>query len=438
LNRWSSLLEPLVLALLAPFALFPAPERTVALLVIPFLWIYQWRRSGHLVPRTPLDWPILLLLVMVLISLWATYDIAVSLPKITGVVYGVGLYYGLVRMCQNPRTWLVGLTSFLLAGLGVAILSLLGLRASDKLPWLTALLPSLPRFISGLPGAEAGFNPNEVAGALLWVLPPVLFAGLLVFRQSSLIRQRVGVWGWAGITISIWLMAPLMLLVFGVTQSRSGYLGLALTAPILLAIILPTRPRFIFIVSGPVLVSLIIGGLILNRDQIGVYRLLGLAISSLGSRPEIWSRAVYALQDFPFTGMGMNTFRNIVHVLYPMLGVGPDTDIGHAHNEFLQAGLDLGFPGLAAFLTINLSTVWMLSKVYKHSLSFAETGWIPKIRLLILGLAGGLIAHSLYGLTDAIALGAKPGFLFWMLLGLIASLYRQPSLELSKANPNGT
>jgi hypothetical protein len=31
----------------------------------------------------------------------------------------------------------------------------------------------------------------------------------------------------------------------------------------------------------------------------------------------------------------------------------------------------------------------------------------------------------LYGLTDAVALGAKPGLLFWMLLGLIAGLYGQ-------------
>jgi len=30
-----------------------------------------------------------------------------------------------------------------------------------------------------------------------------------------------------------------------------------------------------------------------------------------------------------------------------------------------------------------------------------------------------------YGLTDAVALGAKPGILFWMLLGLIAALFEQ-------------
>jgi hypothetical protein len=43
----------------------------------------------------------------------------------------------------------------------------------------------------------------------------------------------------------------------------------------------------------------------------------------------------------------------------------------------------------------------------------------------ILGLGGGLFAHFLFGLTDAVALGAKLGMLFWMLLGLIAGVYQQ-------------
>jgi hypothetical protein len=36
-----------------------------------------------------------------------------------------------------------------------------------------------------------------------------------------------------------------------------------------------------------------------------------------------------------------------------------------------------------------------------------------------------LLAHLLYGLTDTVAPEAKPGVLFWMLLGLIAGLHRQ-------------
>ena len=47
------------------------------------------------------------------------------------------------------------------------------------------------------------------------------------------------------------------------------------------------------------------------------------------------------------------------------------------------------------------------------------------LRLLALGVLGGLLAHFLFGITDAVALGAKPGFLFWWLLAMAFGLYDQ-------------
>jgi putative inorganic carbon (HCO3(-)) transporter len=123
--------------------------------------------------------------------------------------------------------------------------------------------------------------------------------------------------------------------------------------------------------------------------------------------------------------MGMNTFRRVVHVLYPLFTIAPDTDIAHAHNAFLQAGLDLGIPGLVAFLALHLSALGMLSQIWR-----ARRAARVRARLMeafVLGLGGGLLAHMLYGVLDAVALGAKPGALWWMFLGLIAALYRLTS-----------
>jgi putative inorganic carbon (HCO3(-)) transporter len=152
-------------------------------------------------------------------------------------------------------------------------------------------------------------------------------------------------------------------------------------------------------------------------------------LDTLNGRLEIWSRAIYGLQDFPFTGMGMNTFRHVVHILYPLFLIGPDTDIAHAHNEFLQAGLDLGIPGLIAFIALYIGAFWMLLETRHKRRNSTELnrnrhGHIDP-SYFTLSLGGGLLAHLVYGLTDAVALGAKPGLLFWMLLGLIAGLHRQ-------------
>jgi putative inorganic carbon (HCO3(-)) transporter len=73
---------------------------------------------------------------------------------------------------------------------------------------------------------------------------------------------------------------------------------------------------------------------------------------TLEDRVEIWSRALYAIQDFPFTGCGLGAFRRVVPILYPFFTVPPDTDIAHAHNIFLQTALDLGIPGLVAYLAL--------------------------------------------------------------------------------------
>jgi len=125
--------------------------------------------------------------------------------------------------------------------------------------------------------------------------------------------------------------------------------------------------------------------------------------------------------------MGMNAFRKVMPVLYPLFTISPEVDIGHAHNEFLQAALDLGIPGLIAFLASYIGAFWMFADVWRATRhpSLNTGNWSLVTRSLALGLGGGLLAHLLYGLTDAVALGAKPGMLFWMLLGLIAGLHRQ-------------
>jgi hypothetical protein len=44
-------------------------------------------------------------------------------------------------------------------------------------------------------------------------------------------------------------------------------------------------------------------------------------------------------------------------------------------------------------------------------------------RWLGLGSVGAQVEFHVYGLTDAIALGAKPGVFFWMLMAMIMALW---------------
>ena len=139
----------------------------------------------------------------------------------------------------------------------------------------------------------------------------------------------------------------------------------------------------------------------------------GTALTTINGRTEVWSRALYGIQDFPFTGMGLNAFRRVVPVLYPLFMVAPDQDIAHAHNHLLQAALDLGLPGLIAYLAMWLLAVVMTIQVWRSNAP-------PGQRVLAAGIAAGLLAHFVYGNTDVVALGAKPGLFWWWLLALMS------------------
>jgi putative inorganic carbon (HCO3(-)) transporter len=461
-RRW------LLLILAAPFLLFPSPITTPALLIVPGLGIIAWLAGEYPFPRTPLNVALLWLSLMVLVSTGVTYDMAVSLPKIAGVILGIGVFYVFVSYRHTARGFWLCMLAFLATGIGVALFGLLGTQWSAKFGFLENFTDRFAPRITGFAGVEQGISPNEVAGALLWVIPLFLALSLVAFTQR---RNVLGLPGrWLAPTSLLLVEATLfVLLVFLLCQSRSAYLALAISCTALIPmVVLPRRWRWLFL--GFLAVVGIGLGVLVGRY--GAERLfdavldtptadsLSQSLGTLGGRTEIWSRALAGVGKYPLSGMGMNTFRYRYNTLDQLHPIFAGKDIAHAHNEFLQAALDLGIPGLVAFAALYLGAFWMLSEVWgaagterdepnascatanadphfdwgaagterdepnaspSHSVSLDPSS----VRLLVLGLGGGLLAHMLYGLTDAVSLGAKPGILFWMLLGLVVSLYRQ-------------
>ncbi|MHC4617465.1 MAG: O-antigen ligase family protein [Planctomycetota bacterium] len=440
LDRW----HWLFLTLAAPFLLFPSPASSPALLIVPGLWIVAWMVKREPLPRTPLNGVMLVFGLMILVSIYATYDLTISLPRFSVIVLSIGVFFATAREAQHPAGWWVALCVFLGVCLVFAGLGLLGTRWLTKFGLLAPLMSRLPLRLTSLSGSGRGFHPNQIAGTLLWGVPTLVNCSALLLLKM---KRAGSAWGTGRATVVIALLVTVTLFVTGVfllTQSRSAYIGLGFTGLVLISVILPSRGRWFFVGS---LVVLAIAAIVVISQQ-GAYtalqRIVGsdladdpaLSLSTIPGRLELWSRAIYAIQDFPFTGMGMNTFRHVVHVLYPLFLTDPDFDVGHAHNEFLQAALDLGIPGLIAFLALHVGTFWMLIEVWQASKGPAPCAddqrryLLPAkdpalIRAIVLGLGGGLFAHMIYGLTDAVALGARQGVTFWMVLGLISGLFSQ-------------
>jgi len=399
---------------LAPALLFPTPTRLLVLSVVPVLWLCALHATGRLVPATPLNVALWVLLIMVGVSLYATFDTRFSLGKVSGVVLGVLLFWVVVRWTTTRERLTRALAAFLLAGGGLAIVGLLGTNWFDKFPALGAVVDRLPKAIRGVPGAEEGFHPNAVAGCL------VLFIPLQVALLSCARRcfDSAGLKNRGRRSVALAIQASLLLLTAGtllLTQSRGAFVGLMIATLAFLA----WHSRLTRALAASLAVSVVTLAAMLGSE-----RLFDLAISRSGpgmagnvsGRMEIWSRAIYGIQDFPLTGMGMNAFRKVMPLLYPTSLTSPDVDVAHAHNHLLQAALDLGIPGLTAYAAIWLLVAALLVKAYARATD-------PVDRAAAGGLGAGLIAHFFFSMTDAIPLGAKVGVLFWLTLALAAALY---------------
>ena len=455
------------LVLAAPFLLFPSPKRSAFLLIVPGLFLLHWltnkvsqsgeaakaqpapRNLAPILPSTPLNGPLLLMMVMVLVSLWASNDISFSLPKVSGLVLGLGAFFAVVRESEHPHGWLSGLLAFIGIGSAIATLGILGTsNFSNKFVLFIPITSRLPRIFTGLAGAQAGINSNEVAGALTWLLPVMIAIciGLFFLRKvypdnnAKSPKKNYANNFMSSLWVKILCLAVTGFLaaVFLVCQSRGAYFGLIITLIVAVLILLPPRWRTyclaLMALVGIALVSFlathqqVVGNWLANSNLVTS---AGVSLDTFNGRLEVWSRAIYGIEDFPFTGMGMNIFRNAVQILYPLPNALSGIDIGHAHNEFLQAALDLGIPGLIAFIAVYINAFWMLGVIWRTNRinpnAAKQQSWATA--LLVLGMAGGLFGHLFYGMTDAVALGAKPGLLLWILLGLICGLYRRTLID---------
>lgn len=413
-------LELLALVVAAPLLAFPTVRprwSALALLALIVLYLLRWIMRREPWPVTPFNGTLLLFMLVIPVTVWASAWPDLTLPKLTGLILGLATFRMLAFSVQSRRSLLWAIAAFAVVGLGIWAVGVLGAGWVAKFAWLAPITRRLPRALIGLPGApDSGINLNQLAGALLLYLP-VAVAGVVGWGR----RRRLG---------------PTLLSLMGLgltggtlilTQSRSGWLGglAGLAALVILAGLISRDRRVRLVAVGLPLLAGIAGVfLVLWQPQIVAQFIdlpgtAGAAIGGeipLSGRPEIWSRTLYAIQDFPFTGTGLGAFRRVVNLFYPLFTVGPDSDIGHAHNIFLQVAVDVGLPGLIAYLAclwVAVVTAWSAAR---HSSGLSKA--------LSLGLLAGLVGLHVYGTADTIALGAKPGIVFWMALGLIAALPR--------------
>lgn len=415
LARWYLRLEVVVLLLAAPLLLIPDynPVATAgALLALGIVWLFSIYVRP--LPATPFNLLLALWGVAIVIGILVSADPGETLPKATGLILGFGAWRLVVMTADSRRTLYILLGLTLLIALGFTVIGVFGLREPPKIPALAQLNPFRPGALPQLGGLAV--HPNQLAGLITLFLP--LLVSLLIAPPAELVSLR---WRFLFLLATLWTVWILLL-----TQSRGGWIATAtgmLVLPALWALALPkSRTRLALRLT---LAGLAVAALFLLITQIDIEAAWNLwlnppqetvvgTLTTLNFRKELWPWAITAVSDFPFTGVGLGTFRQVAFRLYP-LTISTQFDIAHAHNMFLQTALDVGLPGLVVYLAILLVAAAAGWQVARSTTAYRAAG---------LGILAGLVAFHVYGLADAMALGSKPGVVFWLLLGLLAAMRR--------------
>jgi putative inorganic carbon (HCO3(-)) transporter len=333
--------------------------------------------------RTPLDIPVTLFAlatVLSLLGLTGFYsDQLVALVKAAG---GFLLFFIATQSLRERRdVWLV-IVAVLAAGLIIAAETVIPVVQSGDLSVLDRATGNL-------------IDPNLFAGYLVLIIPLALAAG---------VGMR---WRWG------FVLGGLAMLVFAAalvaTLSRGGWLGLVVGVAVM-AYMLPGRRRFVIGVSGAVVAILLMGvaGPVAAR--------LGTAagaspLQTFIDRVPVWQAAFSMFVQHPIFGIGLNNFGNFIGAYDPSL------DVNQAHDLFLNIATERGLIGLGTFLFLLICVFVSLVRTLRPRPRTTDS-------ILVAGVTASVAAFLADSLFDVAYYDYKILLLFWLVLGIAASLPR--------------
>lgn len=370
----------------------------LALVVAAAALAVRWLALGAPLARTPLDWPVAALALMAAVSLLVTPDLTTTWPQVARLIVGFALCYAVADWAVTDARRRLAAAGLAAAGLALACGALLSVR------WETYKFVFIPRALYDAipPRVADDVNPNVMAGYLALLLPCVLAP--LIFSWGRLARPARAL-----SLVALVAMGAVLVL----TQSRGGLLAAAVGL-VCLALLRWGRGRRAVLGLGLAAVAAIALAPWLAPTLTANVTMVGGP-----ERLEIYQSATAMIRDHWLLGIGMGTFNQLVNAAYPLKLHPPD--VPHAHNLFFQIWIDLGLPGLLAWLAALAAATLTAWRALRGSLATGD--------MLRAGIAAGLLAAQAaliaHGALDAVTWGmVRPAVIVWGLWGLAVALAR--------------
>jgi putative inorganic carbon (HCO3(-)) transporter len=387
------------------------PMLQISVIIGCALWLLRLIADRRFTTRTPFDPGIALLFLATLVSLWLTAAGQPTTTQVLRIWASIFLLYAVVNWATSRSRLRTVVVILILSGIAIATLALIGVDwAFDKLPIIPAsIYDHLPSLLPGV------FHRNVMAGYLVLLLPVNLALILFSWRRFSTPYR-----------ITLLLGAMVMSIVLLLSQSRGALIAFG---AVLVLLVVLRWPR-----TWPLIPLGVLGGVILLL-YVGVERVTdllsaGVSLGGFTGRFEYWSRAIYIIQDFPWTGVGLGLFLPVVDAMYPFF-IHEPASIPHAHNILLQVTVDLGIPGLVAWLSVFLGVVLLAWRLYRDSRRRGD----PYLAGLGAGLLLSQVALLAHGMFDAVTWGLmRLAPMVWLVWGTAAAAL---ILVLPGRNPPG-
>jgi len=365
-----------------------------AVITAAFFWPLRWLATGRWSVRTPGDLAILLLLLMTAVSWRVTPLPQITHPQVYRLLSGIALYYTIVNTVNTRQGLHLLLWISSLGGLALALL------APFSVDWPLGKLAFIPAALyqSFSVLVADSVHPNVIAGTLALILPLTLAWLLFDWRELKAYEWAIGI-----------LSAASMSAVVLLSLSRGAWIASWLAALTLVVL----RWKWGWIASALTLTAAASGVYWFGVERALEVLVASKTVGSLNGRLEVWIRSIDMILDFPFTGIGMGVFQPLADRLYPFLIFEPGK-VFHAHNLFLQVAVDLGIPGLLAWVWILAVVIIQVVRTYRAGRSRHDS-FIAALGAGLLCSQVALIAH---GLTDAVTWGmVRPAPIVWALWG---------------------
>ncbi len=315
-----------------------------------------------------------------------------SILEIVRFIASVGVYFLTVQIVRD-RESLGRLTAFvLIAGTGVALLGIFQfIFWNGKLLWLRGLSQG------GTPFGPY-VNRNHFAGLMEMIIPVAV--GMLIYLLPSLrsgqgMKKAVSEFlGHPKVNTSILAGAATVIMTTALflSLSRGGITGLSLSMlffGVMLALRSSTRKKGRAIILLFVVVLLTVGwfgwGRVIER-----FEEIKRADTSSEFRMHNWKDSLNIVKAFPVFGTGLGTYEQI----YPKYKTVPAQERWeHAHNDYLEAAVELGMPGLAiALYGMGSFYITVINTLRRRKSLYS--------RLLGVGGMAGVTGIMIHSLTD--------------------------------------